>query len=499
MNTYGQTIQDDPPITIFMGIIDNGQGHMNHVTDPYTNFNGEVSIEIRGSTSQQYPKKSYGFTPVDGLGIPYDYGFLGLPYDTDWILYAPYPDKTMMRNKLAYYMAQRMGHYSSRAKFVEVVRNGQYLGVYELQEKIKRDKYRVDISKLSPYNISGDSLTGGYIIKVDKTTGSGTEVWYSSYDSDVFFQYHYPKDNIMAPQQKNYINQYVDSFETALISPGFANPITGYRKYANAASFIDFYLLQELGRTVDGYRSSCFMYKDRDSKGGKLTMGPMWDFNLSYGNANYCDAYDTIGWQYNFNTICSGFSPHIPFWWNRLLQDPMYQDSARCRWEQCRATFLNTDSINHWIDSVATFLNIAQQRNYIKWPILGVWVEWNYFVGNTYQEEIDYLKMWIEARSKWLDMHIPGYCNPVGIAENKKLLKLLIAPNPSNGNFNVTFNNLIRSGSIEVISCVGKMVYKEALINQTFKQINLKDISPGFYIVKVLDGENILKGKIIVQ
>ncbi len=499
LDTYGQTIPDDPRIIIFMGIIDNGFGTINHTTDAYTDYNGEVSFEIRGSTSQQYPKKSYAFTPLDTAGNNINAEIFGLPQENDWILYAPYPDKTLMRNTLTFYLANKMGHYSSRTKHVEVVRNGSYRGVYELMEKVKRDNNRVDIAKLTPADTAGDELTGGYIIKVDKTTASGADTFNSNYDAEVFFQFHDPEDTELLPVQKNYIINYVDSFETALMSSSFAHPDSGFRKYTDENSFIDFFLLQELGHTVDGYRSSCFLQKDKNSNGGKLEMGPMWDFNLSFGNADYCNAYDTIGWQYEFNTGCPGYFPHVPFWWNKLLQDTLYQNSVQCRWQQLRESFLHTDSINFWIDSVAAYLNEAQQRNFIKWPILGVYVNWNYYIGQTYQNEVDYLKMWIEARSKWLDNNLPGNCIPViNAVENSPTLSFYISPNPSNGNFYITFNNQINNGKVEVLNAIGQTLLTDKIINQRSMIAKLNDVPAGIYLVKVFDGKNQYCKKIII-
>ena len=233
INTSGQIIQDDPRITVSMGIIDNGLGQINHVTDSFNNYNGDVSIEIRGSTSQYYPKKSYAFTPLDSSGNNVEAPILGFPAETDWIFYAPYPDKTLMRNTLAYYFFNRMGHYTSRTRFVELILNEDYLGVYELHEKVKRDDNRVNISKLTPSDTSGDNLTGGYIIKVDKTTGSGDETWTSPWDNDVFFQYHDPEDEDLLDVQKNYIQNYVNLFETALHGSQFADPDSGFRSYAD--------------------------------------------------------------------------------------------------------------------------------------------------------------------------------------------------------------------------------------------------------------------------
>ena len=503
LDTYGQIILDNPRITATMSVIDNGFGNTNHVTDPSTDYNGKVSIEIRGSTSQQYPKKAYGFSTVDSLGINLNYPLMGMPAEHDWILYAPYPDKTMMRNTLTYYLANNMGHYASRTKFAELVINGKYRGVYELQEKIKRDSNRVSIATLLPIDTLGDELTGGYIIKVDKVTGSSTETFTSNFDPEVYFQYHDPQDIDLMPSQKNYIMSYVDSFETALNSPNFADTSIGFRKYASEKSFIDFFLLQELGRTVDGYRSSCFLHKNKNSNGGKLKMGPMWDFNLSFGNADYCSAYDSTGWQYQFNSICTGFVPHVPFWWDRLLQDTLFSNHVRCRWNDLRSNLLSTTHINHWIDSVANLLDQSQQRNYALWPILGIYVNWEYYVGLTYQDEIDYLKMWIEKRSIWMDNHLPvnPNCNPlpVHVPEALHLSTMCVVPNPSSGNFTVKFNKNISKGHLQVYNLLGEKVLEEP-INQT-SQFNLvlTNMPTGIYLLKVMDGSSTLSSKLINQ
>jgi len=429
-----------------------------------------------------------------------------MPEENDWILYGPYPDKTLLRNTFAYYAFNKMGHYASRTKHVELVRNGSYRGVYELQEKIKRDNDRVDIAKLTPADTVGDSLTGGYIIKIDKTTGSGTEYWYSAYDTLVFFQYEYPDDSELVQVQKDYIQNYVYEFETALQGPAFMDPDSGYIKYIDVQSFIDFFLIQELGRTVDGYRSSCFMYKDKDSKGGKLTMGPLWDFNLSFGNCDYCAAYDTTGYQYQFNSICTGYDPHVPFWWGRLLQDPSYADEMNCRWKQMRASFLNTDSVNSWIDSMATYLDESQQRNFQKWPILGQYVNWNYFVGQTYQEEIDYLKTWIADRSTWLDNNLPGVCNlTTNVSEKTNSVTCKFYPNPFSHSTTLQIQSSgkdISSTHLDIFDVTGRTVFEKdfSMSRQSLKEELELNLNPGIYFYSVYSGgSQSMTGKLMVQ
>ena len=165
-------------------------------------------------------------------------------------------------------------------------------------EKIKRDNDRVDIAKLDFDDLAGDSLTGGYIIKVDKYTGTGGTDWLSDFPdiggNHLYIQYHYPEASVMLPQQLDYIEHFMDSFEYALAGPNFTDTLIGYSKYIDVNSFIDLYIINELSKNIDGYRLSTYMYKDRDSNDGKLIMGPFWDYNLAFGNADYCNGGITI-------------------------------------------------------------------------------------------------------------------------------------------------------------------------------------------------------------
>ena len=245
INTFGQTIPDDPKILVGMKIIDNGEGNYNDKDDPpvYDNFAG---IEIRGSSSQMFLKKSYGFETWDTMQNSIDTSLLGMPKESDWILNANFSDKTLLRNAMAYQGFSDLGHYATRYRFVELLLNDRYKGVYLFSEKIKRDKNRVDIAKLTSSMNYGDSLTGGYIVKIDKQTGSGGDGWESNFPPPVhpngqfiWFQYEYPKAEDITSPQKTYIQDYVKSFESALNGPLFADTALGFRKYAVEQSFID--------------------------------------------------------------------------------------------------------------------------------------------------------------------------------------------------------------------------------------------------------------------
>ena len=139
-------------------------------------------------------------------------------------------------------------------------------------------------------------------------------------------------------------------------------------------------------------------------------MGPIWDFNISFGHADYCDAWLTSGWQYNFNETCPWFETQIPFWWQRLLEDPAFTTKLRCRWEELREGSFAPDAIEARIDAAVAELEEAQERNFVKWPILGVYVDWNPYVGDTWEEDVAYLRDWVAERAAYMDGNLAGVC-----------------------------------------------------------------------------------------
>lgn len=435
INTSGQTIPDEPKIVADMGIIDNGPGMRNFLSDPFNNYQGKIGIEIRGSSSQMFPKKQYGIELRNDDGTDRDASLLGLPPEEDWVLFAPYNDKSLMRDVLAYKLGRDQGRYAPDTRYCELVLNDEYLGVYVLIEKIKRDVNRVDINKLNPDEISGNSLTGGYIIKIDKMTGSGGDGWNSSFTppnrsgaQTIFFQYDVPDASEIVTQQKNYIQQYVNSFEAALATQNFTNPDQGYKNYIDLDSFVDYFIANEVSKNPDAYRLSAFLYKQRQSEGNKLYMGPIWDFNLAFGNVDYCTSGHPEGFVTEFNSICPQDWWLIPFWWDRFLQDPAYRTQLATRWTELRNGPYQTSAIHSYVDSVAAVLNVeAQQRNFQRWPVLGQYVWPNYYVGNTFQQEIEWLKNWITQRMDWLDAEIPKLITSL---RETSFMDVEVCPNP---------------------------------------------------------------------
>jgi hypothetical protein len=405
IDTDGQEILNDPRIVVHMGIIDNASG-INNMDDPFNGYDGQISIEIRGSSSQMFPKKQYALETQDIDGENLNVSILGMPEENDWILYAPYSDKSLLRNFLAYELARDMGRYTSRTRFCELVINDDYKGLYIFMEKIKRDNNRVDISKLNPDETTGDDLTGGYILKVDKWDGENNDGWWSAsplpeYDG-TWYQYHYPKPDDIVEEQRNYINDYITDFEALIASTSYNDPAAGYYGLVNLQSFIDVALLSEISKNVDAYRLSAFMYKDMDSVDGRLTMGPIWDYNLAFGNADYYAGWDPDGWQMDID-LPEGDPFKIPFWWYRIWDDETFRYAFYQRWQELRQSIFSEEYIMSMIDSAIAVIAEAQVRNFQRWPILDQYVWPNAYVGGSFENEINYLTDWITDRLEWMD------------------------------------------------------------------------------------------------
>jgi len=416
INTYGIEIPDEPKITGHMGIINNGPGNMNNQYDPPNDYDGFIGIEIRGHSAQMFPKKSYGFETRDEQGENLNVPLLGMPEENDWILYAPYSDKSMLRNFISFYMGSKLDPYCSRMAYCEVIVNNDYKGVYILMEKIKKDENRVNIATLNPEDISGDELTGGYIVKVDKIDPDfvyGIDGWKSiptpPYPNamNITFQYYYPKVEDIAVQQSSYIHEYITTAENTLTGSTYADPNTGYNNYFNTGSFVDQMILNEISKEVDKYRYSTYFYKEKDSDGGKLFAGPAWDFNLGYSNVDYWPpGIDYTGWLYS---MVEPVEWGIMFWWKRLMEDTYYRNLLKTRWYHLRQNELSSDSLEYAIDSITDYIDEAQQRNYERWPILGEYVWPNYnWQGNDYEDEVEFFETWFYNRISWIDNNIPG-------------------------------------------------------------------------------------------
>lgn len=398
-------------------------------------FTNGIGIELRGATSRRlFPKKSYGIELWDANGLDTSRDIFGFGSEEDWILQGPYADKTLMRNVLIYDLSNRIGQYAVKTQFSELTINDVFRGTYVFMERIKRDGDRLDLEKLEP-NITDETLiTGAYILKIDKTSGDTEDSdwpgdadyqpglgFRSSYDTEgqlidyaahgpktppeTYFLYEYPNRDEINDAQKNYIQQYILDFEEALVAEDYTNEPRLYEEYIDVPSFVDFFILNELSGNPDGYRLSTYLHKDR---GQKLRMGPIWDFNLAFGN----DGRSTTDtWIYRYNDLYPGDLWLVHFWWPKLLDDPMFRAQVKARWQELRGGIITTAVINGQIDEWVNYLesNGALDRNFETWSVIGEALPFNSFVGQSYEEEITYLKGWVDDRINWMDGQIGSW------------------------------------------------------------------------------------------
>ena len=465
-----------------MEIVNNLDGELNRSAGEATDYNGFIRIKKRGQSSLDlFPKVGYGFETVDQDGNDIDASIAGLPAEEDWILSGPYSDKTLIRNRLAFHLASSTGAYASRTKYIELLINDSYQGIYLIVEKIKRDENRLDIANLKKDDLTGDELTGGYVFKIDK----GEEDWYSQYffwenSKKVGFQYVSPNSTNIREEQKEYIKSYVDSFELALNSPTFHYAGKRYDEFIDLTSFAEHFIIMELAKNIDAYWASSYYHKKKDSNGGKIFAGPVWDFNIAFGNVNYCEAELICGWMYNYDPCAS-----IPFWWFRMMEDQQFRDVLQSRWNELKQSSLSMENINNFIDEQAEILKPALDRNFNKWPVFNQYTWPNALVTNTYQGELNYLKLWISNRHAWMDDNMP-----LLTSEQSKACTSLpapspikIYPNPFQNEIRIEIENPEDEQQFQIYDALGKLVFEQILRWPSYS-LTLDELNSGIYFAR---------------
>ena len=397
----GVPIPDEPRVMGTMKIIWHQDGSRNYLSDinnpAYLNYDGRISIEVRGSTSQQFfDKKPYGLTTLQADNVTNNnVSLLGMPKENDWILNSLAFDQTGLRDVLSYELFERLGQYAVRRVYCEVMVNGDYKGLYVFMEKIKVDDDRVNIAKMDDSCNNYPEVSGGYITKADKPNGdpvawSMEEYGYGWWPYYTDFIHHYPKPENVTPAQNDYIHGVFTNLATVAnrhdtsISAGIPSVI-------DIPSFVDFMLVAEYSSNVDVYSLSTFFHKDRN---GKLRAGPVWDYNLTYG-------YDAFGsrsrydvWQFN-NQDNNG-----PKFWRDLFNTDLYRCYLARRWFEQTAPGmpLSYEFVCNRMDEIEALITEAIGRDNQRWHNMTQHDQW---MGN--------MKNWIQLRINWLNQNIGPY------------------------------------------------------------------------------------------
>lgn len=350
--------------------------HMKLTEDVKTRGAGDVleadlQIKGRGNSTwgvSTWPKKPYRLKFNEKVSL------LGEHKDRSWVLLANFADKSAIRNHVAFYMGKISNlEYTSSSHFVELFLNGRYDGTYEVCEKIKISNHRVAV---------GDD---GFLLEVDTRAPE---------ESDSRYFYVYSLDNpvnIKEPETQygdanfNYIEDYLNKVDVALYGYNFTDPDKGWKAYMDMDSFVDWYLINEIAHNTDGQMfTSCFMSLKR---GGKLKMGPLWDFDLAFGNTDY--------WARG----PEGFWIKDADWFKRLFEDPVFVNRVKERFDYF---YGRLPDIMREIDATGEYLKYSAAANEKRWHVF-----YNYGVPNVeiwgkYQNEVQSVKEYIRTRMDWL-------------------------------------------------------------------------------------------------
>ena len=384
-------IPDEPKIRARMHVYDDGD----------LALEGFIGIELRGRSSQIYfPKRQFGLEFRTEGDIQTESPLLGMPAESDWVLLGPYSDKSLLRDALTFELARRVGRAAPRSVFVELfLRQGapgppesEYQGIYLVTERVSRGAGRIDL----PRSRRRPGKESGFIAKLDWLDPDTREVHFTTPGGErVILVYPSAKD--ATEEQVSYLEQYLEDFEASL-----SEGESGYGDLIDVGSWVDGMILHELAKNVDAYRSSTYFYK---VPGGRLQLGPVWDFNQAYGNASYDEQASLVeGWRVSRARPGS--------WFRRLFDDEAFQSRFQSRYRALRdgpRAPLSDDAMLGFIDAESARLRDAASRNFARWPILGEVV-----LGNpdpppdTNEGEIALLKDWLRARARWMDEELPN-------------------------------------------------------------------------------------------
>ncbi len=361
-----------------------------------------LTTSVRGSSSAEFPKKSYTLKLTETSDEPTEQPLLDLPADKTWALVGPWSfDFSYINNALMYSLSNRIGRWAPRTKFAEVFFNANgndldqadYAGIYALTERIQVGANRVNIKPLADTDLSASAITGGYILKIDRRD-SDEIGWLTQrgipengYSSVVLVS---PSASDVAPAQADYIRNYVQQMEDAL----YADSASGwaqrsYLDYIDRASWIDHHILNTFSCNPDALQKSAYFTKER---GGKLAAGPVWDFDRALGSY-----WDERSFRWDVWSGLGGTDVWATGWWGVIAHDPEFMQDWIDRWQKLRTGEFSNASLISLVGAQSAVIGAdAAARDAARWPDN----QGNY---GGYAGQIEHLKGWVTLRAQWID------------------------------------------------------------------------------------------------
>ena len=351
-------------------------------------------LKGRGNYSWSFAKKSFSLNLKDGLNL------CGMGKSKKWAFVANHYDKSLLRNAVANNVGKNLSNlaWTPSSKPVDVFINGSYRGSYILIERVTIDDDRVNIPELKGAKDNGAStITGGYLLEWDFRKGADRNVTAGSRGWVGIKEPEDPGDpEGITSAQVSYINGYLDKTDSVLYGSNFKDNSTGWRKYIDINSAVDYYIGMELMKPVDGNMwASVYMYKQRN---GKLYFGPLWDFDLAMGSANRAGNVVSPQSWYLRNNLGVSAQQTSKTWFNRLNEDPDFRNAVRSRWKSVYPK-LNQSS---FIDSQKSLIQSSATENFKKWNVKEHLSKYQVVKGS-FSAEVSYLKSWMSSRRSWMN------------------------------------------------------------------------------------------------
>lgn len=349
-----------------------------------------TSIRGRGNSTWNLRKKPYKlkFNQKEKL--------LGKGYAKakKWTLLANAGDKTLIRNAVTSAMGEFTTlKFNPAYKFVDLVLNNQLQGTYQISDQVEVRPHRVDIAEQDYPLTETSDITGGYLLEVD---GFRDGNCFTTSRYSVPIRVHYPDDEEIAPSQNAYIRNYMRDFEAVLASSAFDDPQKGYRAWVDTTSLIDWYLCTEISANIDGFYSTYF-YKDQQDS--LLYWGPLWDYDIAYGNDNRMWSEQGLTTTAQSLMVDIGYG-QTKQWVNRMWQDDWFARQVNKRYNELLDRGL-VDYLNATIDSLVNLLDASQRLNYQKWGI-NTRMYHETVLYSSYEQYISDLRQFITDHTEWL-------------------------------------------------------------------------------------------------
>ena len=357
------------------------------VSDGVDNLEADAKIKLRGNTTLWVDKKSYKIKFNEKQNL------LGMGSDKEWALLANYFDATYIRNYYAYTLANALGlEYTCDCKFVEVYLNGEYNGLYLLSETVKTSKERVNIE----VDTTGDETP--FLLELDMKIIQDNPNYMDTLDDEMFLIDNKKYNNKVYPFGTKYPDSFkdIDSNQYQYIKDYMNNVFESvrngsYKEYIDVESFINYFLIQELFMNPDLDYSSVYMYKP---VGEKLKFGPLWDFDLSSGNAGYVEGYS---YDKSMKEINGG-----SYFFNELYKYDGFKDDFMNRLIEVNIDIL--PALFDSFDANYKFLSSYAKDDDKKWNILddNNWARPSNLVGISYKKQVKYFEEYLIEHNKWM-------------------------------------------------------------------------------------------------